>query len=518
MMPSAQKKQTTVSQGGAVTTTTVTTTAPVAPARFTQAELGSQSLARSIDRKMNEMNQEKTKTASRELDQVLARTTREVSQDRSFGSSDNVNEFPELVLRILEKHAIDLASVTRMIHIPGAHYFSIAQTIGEEKKYTSFSLEERISEPVEELPVDDIESQPEELVDSVQEETVPEIVPQEVSDLNVTNTLGTIFPSMTDSDTQKLEVDTVVPSETISPTITETQTINDVPSSPVESVPTTLPAVEVINTRDILEKARSASAREFEAYYGNTYRDRPSGTFNQLFGNNQSIQESRFKTITDYEIAKRNFFAEIAQSKPLLKNALETVRQEQVTLSDLLSHKKHNTFTRLAFMFHIPVSNTLETRNRIIGITTTTTLPKISERLGIHELLVHDPDWKKLFTSSIVQQPVRAKKEFTVQIPLTQSDTFSAQAIEKVEKKYNKKKLFNALHTLLAKEWNINQPKTVSESIQTEQLTPLEVGNSLPLQVGTVPVEAIHTEPIVFQPNPVSVSLHTKQDPEHLFI
>lgn len=516
MMPSAQKKQTTVSQNGSVTTTTVTTTAPVATPRFTQAELGSQGLARSIDRKMNEMNQEKSKIVSRELDQVLARTVREVSQDRSFGSSDNVNEFPELVLRILEKHDIDLGSVTRMIHIPGANYFSIVQPVGEEKKYTSFSLEEKISEPAEELPVDDIEPQPEEVVGSVQEDLVSEIVPQETPSVSTTNTLGTILPVVTESATQTPETDTIVPPEIISPVATEIQPVNDLVDSSAEAVPAALPVVETINSRDVLEKARSASAREFEDYYGNKYRDRPSGTFNQLFGNNQSIQESRFKTITDYQTAKKNFFAEIAQSNPSLKTVLETVRQEQVILSELLSYKKHNAFVKLAFMFHIPVSNTLETRNRIIGTTTIAATPTISDRLGIRTLLVHDPDWKKIFTNTDVQLPVRTKKEFVIQIPKNEQDSSLSQSVQKVEKKFNKKKIFNALHTILAKEWNINQPKTVSKSEQIEPVL-IETVNNSPTQAGITSIETVHTEPIVFQPAPVSDSLNTKQAPEHLF-
>jgi hypothetical protein len=108
------------------------------------------------------------------------------------------------------------------------------------------------------------------------------------------------------------------------------------------------------------------------------------------------------------------------------------------------------------------------------------------------------------------------EKNFYIQIPKNEQDSSLSQSVQKVEKKFNKKKIFNALHTILAKEWNINQPKTVSKSEQIEPVL-IETVNNSPTQADITSIETAHTEPIVFQPAPVSDSLNTKQAPEHLF-
>ncbi len=518
MMPSSVKQQTPSSSGGVVTTTvTTTTTAP--SAKFTQAELGARSLARSIDRKMNEMNQQKT-GSNDVLNRVLARETKNVSEDVSFGSTSVIAEIPERIIRIVESNGIPAQEIIRMIHMPGATVFSVSHNVGGVKKYSTFRVDEIIDEPE---PEPEVEIQEDSISDSNDRETfsddadLPEVPLMQGEPVLGTNTLGTVGVA------QKNEPEVI--NETIAPVAvlpekelpTEVITPAIVESVKQETVD------PIIDIRANLDKSRMATARELVPYYSSRYKERPTGTFNQLFGNNQSINDSLFKTINDYENAKKIYFREIAKSNLKLTEVISLVREEQLKVSDVLSHEKHGLFSKIASKFHITIPSVIETRNRIIGSTITIPKNPLSERLGIHQIIINEPIWKKLFstTNKDNRSVLNPSTEIIPQKMSTASEQIPETTI--IEKKNNTAKLYHLVYPFILKAFNIAQKNNITtESVHTENIS--EVVNTVTESTTVQPVVPIETDdsssnkpdPVVVI-NPPSFSSNGKQHPEHLF-
>lgn len=537
-MPSAQKQQTTVSRNGATTTTTVTTTSGAAPsANFTQAELGSRSLARSIDKKMNEMNQKKSTEGDSVLDRVLARDAQDIAEDKTFGSTDSIANIPARVMKIIASHDILETEIIRMIHMPGANYFSVSHLVNGEKKYDTFLLDEIIEDPESKEEIEVIEDLPE----------IISPVTGKVIGATGTNTLGTIGsePEVVKSEiTAPVKVDVPV-SEPTSPSVSVRVPITEIPPEPAQPVVQVEPTIKIAEfaqpeikeeppLKILLDKARMASAKEFSPYYSNHYKERQTGTFNQLFGNNQSINDSLFKTITDYRQARINYFKDFSKTHPTLSSSIDTVRQEQIKLADVLSHKKHGIFAKAAHLFNISIPTVIETRNRIIGTAAVSTLPSISEKLGIHGFADTEPIWKKMFAIKKPEQkrPAPVVLPIVEVLPITPEATpveIKHEVVSKPEKKIDYKRKYTFLHDSLSKAWNINQPKVVTTPqlvettpviIQPEQVIIQPASEPVPIVQPTVePVIEIPVvaEQVPVTPAPLSFSPDGKQHPEHLF-
>ncbi len=541
MMPSAQKQQVKTSGGATVTTTVTTTTAAAAPsANFTQAELGSRSLARSIDKKMNEMNQQKSASNNGVLDRVLAREAKTVSEDTTFGSTAVTTDIPWRIMQIINKHGIQATDIIRMIHLPGATYFSVSHMVDGAKKYTTFSVDEVVDVPEEEVEESELE-EVEEVAEpeSVVEET-PDYPPTAIPNFGNTNTLGTIGVAPAPATTPVSE--TVPPN----PVATIPEVLPTEPKIIIAPIEIVEPVKEIVSpVRAAFDNARLASAKEFSAYYSNHYKERQTGTFNQLFGNNQEVHDTLFKTINEYQLAKKDYLKEFSQSHPSIKLSIEEIRNEQLRLADMLSHQKHGTFAKVAHTFKLTIPTVIETRNRIIGTAGKSTLAPIAERLGIHGLTDNEPIWKKLFTNSnseknipiIKVSPVSSSLVTTTNPSIVESQTEVAPV---VLKKVNRKKLYDSLHGMISKAWNINQPKFVNAAPVAEPVSIVvqPVIQPEPQPVASVPViepamqfvpePVIETIPVaeppaaveqlvVTVPAPLSFSPDNKQHPEHLF-
>jgi hypothetical protein len=66
--------------------------------------------------------------------------------DLSFHSTENITELPQRVLDILMFHGITFSAGDRIVHTPGALFFSLVQQTPDGKKYTSFSFNEQVPE------------------------------------------------------------------------------------------------------------------------------------------------------------------------------------------------------------------------------------------------------------------------------------------------------------------------------------------------------------------------------------
>ncbi|HQV64932.1 MAG TPA: hypothetical protein PKZ56_01750 [Candidatus Paceibacterota bacterium] len=524
MMPSSYKNQQqpapSVSSNGTVTTTVTTTTAAAPSAKFTQAELGSRSLARSIDRKMQEMSKQQSEVGNNVLDQVLAREKKDIAEDRSFGSTSNVADIPDQIMRIILAHDIFQDQIIRMIHIPGANYFSVSHIVDGVKKYTTFSTDEVIDDPEQEVEISELEQE---------EEVTPEVIPDEVPDYpatslpltSTTNTLGTIgAPQVRIIDPTVSEIptkDSLQPiSQNIQPEIIEPKII----IAPIENPE---PPKEVISpTRVSLDEARKSCVKEFPAFYSSNYKERQTGTFNQLFGNNKDVHDTLFKTMNSYEAAKKNYFKEFSNARPSLRLSINEVRTEQLRLADVLSHQKHGVFAKAAHTFTLEIPTVIETRNRIIGTAGKSTLAPITERLGIHGLTKNEPTWKKLFTddSSKKSQPIISVAPVVALEPIPTTINIESKNLPSIEKKANRKKIYDSLHVMILKAWNINQPKQnkvpAPELIVPAPESVIEPAAQVIQESVSKPVTEGEVLPLVM-PTPLSFSPDNKQHPEHLF-
>ncbi len=375
MMPSSQKQS---------ATPPAKAVSPYAEngAKFTQAELGQRSLARGIDRKIEEMNQNKSASMQIPLAQVMGHQVIDIPDDRSFASTHAREHIPQHVMDILHAHDIEFEEEKgdRIQHISGANFFSIIKKNpsagGEEKEIHTFSLDEVIHDSADEEP----EREPTPVVDEVSLEP-------EINSPLTMGTLGTVETPITS------------PNPPTPPVVEPPQPQLEVTPEPEPVVPEKV-TIET-NPEDVLQKSlnqvRAVSGREREPYYANQYRDRVTGTFTELFGNNQNINQSLFKTIRDYESMKANYLHELGMQKKSLTDLIHWERGEYGELAKLLSQKKYTLFTKLTQLFHITTPTTLETRNRIITTAPiTNSAPRMSEKLGIHGMVENTPIWKKM--------------------------------------------------------------------------------------------------------------------------
>ncbi len=133
---------------GVTTTTTVTTTAPATPV-VNQSSLGMASVAKSVERRIEEQKKNQATSAKRPLNEILDKTLAvtfgkdkqvPLGDELAFGSTNNISELPERVRNILTAEGISFSPEDRIIHTPGALFFNLVQTTPEGKKYSSFSL------------------------------------------------------------------------------------------------------------------------------------------------------------------------------------------------------------------------------------------------------------------------------------------------------------------------------------------------------------------------------------------
>lgn len=158
-MPSGQKQTTTTqtTPNGATTTTVVTTTS-VAPAPVVnQATLGSLGMAKVVEKKIEQQKNNQASSGKQPLNELLDKTLavtfgkdKPVSQNElSFGSTENISDLPQRVLDILMFHGVTFSVGDRIVHTPGALFFSLVQQTDTGKKYTTFSFQERIPETID---------------------------------------------------------------------------------------------------------------------------------------------------------------------------------------------------------------------------------------------------------------------------------------------------------------------------------------------------------------------------------
>jgi hypothetical protein len=62
----------------------------------------------------------------------------------AFRSTSSIDELPPRVLQILASKGITFDAGNRIIHTPGAYFFSLVKQIGDQKTYQTFSLNEPI--------------------------------------------------------------------------------------------------------------------------------------------------------------------------------------------------------------------------------------------------------------------------------------------------------------------------------------------------------------------------------------
>lgn len=528
-MPSAQKQQTTVSRSGATTTTTVTTTSGAAPsASFTQAELGSRSLARSMDRKMQEMNQQKSAAGDSMLDRVLAREKKDISEDKTFGSTTNTSDIPERVLRIIRSHEIFDDQIIRMIHIPGANYFSVAHNGEQGKEYSTFSLDEVVEEPESEQEFEDI---------SESDTLIPET--PIVAGINTLGTIGTTIPVVADEPIPATSTVTSLGESNVATTpVTVRVPITEVAEMPtfIESEITSpepkiviapFEAPTEIKKEDLsFDQLRLAMARDLDTYYSSHYKDHITGTFNQLFGANPEVSGSLFKTISEYNNAKELSFKEFSKTHPSIDNAIDLIRKESLAVAALLNHKKSLLFAKVAQRFGITTSSVIETRNRIIGTAVGSSTPSISEKLGIHTLMNKEPTWKQLVAITLTSPMFQSSANNTPIAPIIVNNNTQEIAPQNLEKKINRARLYSSLHMIFSKGWNLNQEivSKATDPVPTavEVIAPVEsLPEVLPLETFvptdseqvTTSVQSVPVQPMT----PISFSPEGKQHPEHLF-
>lgn len=523
-MPSAQKQQTTVSQNGAVTTTTTITTAAPTTTAFTQQELGTRSMARQVERQIDRMNQEKAQAPREFRGSIIDHDVSQNAEDFSFGSTNDIEKVPERVRIILEKHDIDTDKITRIIHIPGARYFSVAQTTDTGKKYDTFMLDEYIPPPpedpyaIEEVEVEDPDDNPENWNEQTFDIPVEAIEKEfDVRAKNM-NTLGTINPTVV-NDIKNLNQEVTVPPSVLSETVAQPQT-ETVRIEVKEEVPVVQTSLELSQKK--LKEARMSSARENDAYYANKYGSSTLGTLHDLFGNNEKIHSELFKTVKEYENLKQSFLKEISSEKWNIAKVIEWLKNEQIEKARLFSHDKYGLFVKVASKFNLTVPSVVETRTGSFAMKPVSKEVSITERLGIKQATnsQHKFLWQCLFTKAPEQTTV-VENESHATDAIVDSDkeiksSISVEQKPAPEKTVERSLVFHKLYPIIKDVLLVGSKKddSLGDSLSETQTDQLSLENNLP--------DANTSNPIVINPEPVSVSpalqnSSTKQHPENLF-
>lgn len=558
-MPSAQKQQqqTVVKNGTTTTTTTVITNQSILDnAKFTQAELGTRSFARTVEKNIAEMNKKNGEASTIALSEIKPHEVSHIPDDLTFGSTSDSNQLPQTVVNILAFHNITFSEGDRIIHIPGAKYFSISKMEGEVKTYRTFSLDEditpretiieteTISTPtIEEIPTPEIPtvSNDTQVLTVDSNSTVSQNISPVVSQNIPTNTLGTINvlqsaeSLITKPDVPENFMSSFAPDESVSP-----QPVEPVPQPavhPVVEIPITtrIPIVSqtvVSETVELplhikLEQARRASNRERDAYFANRYINSITGTITELFGGNTLIKSELFKTVQDYDAVRRSVLIEMGTQKKSFHEVVSWVKQEQIQIAHLFSHQKSQLFMKLAKVFHLSVPSIIETRTGVTPMVSQTTVSVIGNKLGLVQQVDTTPGWNYLFNT---ERPV--KLDFTkTAIPTITPIVAPIQGVEteippvstEVQKKIDRKKLYNSLHTIMGTVWGINKKseptqtsvvnETVHEPIVSEQIVVQEKQKDV-----SRPMAAISFDPEPEEEVVVDMNSPMKQHPEELFI
>lgn len=564
MMPSAAKQQQQiVSKNGTTTTTTTVTTnqSNFDNAKFTQAELGSRSFARTVEKNISDMNRKKGEASSIPLSEITPHEVSHIPDDLTFGSTSDANQLPQTVTDILAFHGIVFTEGDRVIHIPGAKYFSISKMEGELKTYRTFSLDEDITPPepeIEKIPeiasTETVVSVAPEIVQSIKadvtpdnlpvSQNIPSIVPQGA----LTNTLGTISVSqptvpenfMSQFATgESISTEQSLPTQqTINVPVAEVSKTVQVPIVSQESIPVETIKSEpvVLSSQKQLDLARISSNRERDAYYANRYINSITGTITELFGGNTSIQSELFKTVQDYDTARRGVLVEMGSMKKTFHEVVTWVKQEQIEIAHLFSHEKSQLFMKLAKVFHLSVPSIIETRTGAAPMVSQNISSAISQKLGLAEKAESGPAWNYLFAS---ERPV--KLDFTKSvIPTTPATTQPVAApvvvpetssISIEQKKVDRKKLYIKLHDTFESVWELGKKTEtiipiVSEIKESESIPEVIINEPVLNQPTSENKPETVSRPmaaISFQPEPeeipaVDMNSAIKQHPEELFI
>lgn len=564
MMPSAAKQQQTVVQNGTTTTTTTVTTnqSNFDNAKFTQAELGTRSFARTVEKNISDMNKKKGEASSIPLSEITPHEVSHIPDDLTFGSTSDADQLPQTVIDILAFHGIVFAEGDRVIHIPGAKYFSISKMEGEAKTYRTFSLDEDITPPEPEpISEPEIEKIPEiastetvvsvapEIVQSIKtdvtpdnlpvSQNIPSIVPQGA----LTNTLGTISVSqptvpenfMSQFATgESISTEQSLPTQqTINVPVAEVSKTVQVPIVSQESIPVETIKSEpvVLSSQKQLDLARISSNRERDAYYANRYINSITGTITELFGGNTSIQSELFKTVQDYDTARRTVLVEMGSMKKPFHEVVSWVKQEQIEIAHLFSHEKSQLFMKLAKVFNLSVPSVIETRTGAAPMVSQTISSVISQKLGLAEKIESGPAWNYLFSAD---RPVKLDftKSATPIIPVTVqpevlNSVVSIEAIPTVEqpKKIDRAKLYTKLHEAIGSIWELGkkveiqtQTIPVVSEIKEQKIVPEPVVSQEQSIVVSRPMAAISFQPEPEEVPVVDMNSSMKQHPEELFI
>lgn len=584
-MPSAQKQQqqTVVKNGTTTTTTTVITNQSAFDnTKFTQAELGARSFARTVEKNIAEMNKKKSGVASLPLPEPILRGVATIPDDLSFGSTSELNQLPQRVIDILSFHGISFAEGDRIIHIPGAKYFSISKMEGDIKTYRTFSLDEDItphkSEPEIETEVEveiqeESDSATSENLEPVREtdESVTVIESNPVSQESIPavsiNTLGTIHVSPNTKNELPINPPPVSESLESQPVLAEsfpeklsTASVDE----PVEdlNVSQSINQTEkkIAPETDLekkLDLARTASNRERDAYYANRYVSSITGTISELFGNSLSIHSELFKTIQDYDTARRSVLLEMGTQKKSFHEVVSWVKQEQFKIAHLFSHNKNQSFIKLAQVFGLSVPSVIETRTGAGPVAVHTTISTVGKRLGFTLPTNTTPSWSYLFTTD---RPVKLDLTKKIQpvthnvtpvivsplpepLPVKEPEVITMKPLQELvfedslpEKKVSKKELYTKLYNVLTESWGIKKdvPQKIDpvEQIVREDVSSLQQDHStegifsdkiiediVPQKPIDQPMPTISFEPVLVETSPAVAQMSSpmKQHPEALF-
>lgn len=214
-MPSSQKQTATQSvNNGMVTTTTVTTTAPAQ--QIVNQSLGSLGVIKSVERKIEERNSIQASFDKKPLNEILDKTLavtfgkdKAVPDTLAFRSTNSIDELPPRVLQILTSKGITFNTGDRIIHTPGAYFFSLVKQIGDQKTYQTFSL----NEPVSDEPLDAGDRLYQEVVSEFPEPITQPDSPAVVSQKPLPNpvdfpeqSVTSVSQTIPTSDTQPVEI------------------------------------------------------------------------------------------------------------------------------------------------------------------------------------------------------------------------------------------------------------------------------------------------------------------------
>lgn len=534
MMPSAQKQQTTVSQNGAVTTTTTVTTAAPTTTTFTQQELGTRSMARQVERQIDRMNQEKSQAPHEFRGSIVDRDISSEAEDFAFSSTTDIDKVPERVRSILEDNDVDFNAIMRIIHIPGARYFSISESTKDGKKYSTYSLDDykppvvEVEEEEPETPVEDPDDNPEnwnEQFFDIPVEAVEKEFETRAKNLNALGTIGVLSTPSTSEPAAQQPGATAVPVEpVVAPTPVETVKLR------IQELETPKPETPLELAEKKLTVARLASARENDAYYANKYSSSTLGTLNDLFGNNQQIHSELFKTIAEYATAKQEALKEIKLEKWKLGQIVDWLKNEQIEKARLFSHQKYGVFIKIASLFHLKVPSVVETRTGSFAMTTAAKSQSVTERLGIQHIdkTPHEFMWQYLFSSTPQQSAAVLDSKPIAPVTLPVEPTKEVIATEIVPQKIiERSAVFHKLYPIVKDAFGIGKQKVaptvvmppLTEIVQSEPIVmkPVEQEPVI-IQPAQTPIEIVPSKVQPISISPVTqVSQSQKQHPENLF-